>query len=482
MARQDVTIRFGESENNTASSVTSGPITWTFDTDYTVGQYADNQYYVVDPGSGVTIEGFSPASTSGAREINGSEANPDPNGDSQGYDSSMTYNIYSSTLNIALDVDSGSPYVASGGTSIVSTISNTSAGVTPQLTDCQILTVVNAEPSANSFRPPYVGTDKTSYFNVSDIDYGPLASLELTASAYSWAAVEGYFDNGPWLDYRGFVGSRMMHPSNNMKDYGGWMCSDMGIASLYLNSDASNATKETLMIYFLQYGIDLQGVVDEGFEGWYMDGGQGPGRKFPILFAGHILNDSTMKDIVNSTTYFYDSASGPVFGEDQTTIYMYQAEAERYGTDPITDPYPEDNEERDDPDAYYTEADWTYNDNASGNIGLPEYSKSYASVWQGRWISRTIDASYRINHAGFFDSFILSVFAMGLTDEWNHMALFEYADRWYAWGDSEGIPSYQIHWDSFAEEMWDEHRAKYLYTPLPLNVVMEIHDPTVTTS
>lgn len=45
-----------------ATSVTQYGITWTFNTDYTTGQYANGDYYVVAP-SGVTITGITPAST-----------------------------------------------------------------------------------------------------------------------------------------------------------------------------------------------------------------------------------------------------------------------------------------------------------------------------------------------------------------------------------------------------------------------------------
>ena len=63
-------------------------ITWTFDKDYGVGQFANGDYYVVGP---VTVIGIEPASVEiDGRTINGSSVNPSPQfGQAQGYDSGM---------------------------------------------------------------------------------------------------------------------------------------------------------------------------------------------------------------------------------------------------------------------------------------------------------------------------------------------------------------------------------------------------------
>ncbi|HEC04213.1 MAG TPA: hypothetical protein ENI81_11825, partial [Phycisphaerales bacterium] len=70
------------------SEVSQFGITWTFDRDYVVGQFANGDYWVVGP---VTIVGINPASVESAgRWINGSMINPSPRFvRKQGYDSAM---------------------------------------------------------------------------------------------------------------------------------------------------------------------------------------------------------------------------------------------------------------------------------------------------------------------------------------------------------------------------------------------------------
>ena len=68
--------------------ITQFGITWTFDKDYTIGQFVNGDYWVVGP---VTIIGINPASVEiNGRMINGSMVNPSPRlGQTQSYDSAM---------------------------------------------------------------------------------------------------------------------------------------------------------------------------------------------------------------------------------------------------------------------------------------------------------------------------------------------------------------------------------------------------------
>ena len=72
-------------------------ITWTFNRDYPVGQFANGDWWVVGP---VTITGISPRSTTiNGRTMNGRMVNPSPRVGGQGYDSAMENNVYWSSLN-----------------------------------------------------------------------------------------------------------------------------------------------------------------------------------------------------------------------------------------------------------------------------------------------------------------------------------------------------------------------------------------------
>ena len=53
-----------------AQQLTKNDITWTFDRDYTTGQFANGDYWVVDPGNGVVIVKIDPPSVSGGTTVN----------------------------------------------------------------------------------------------------------------------------------------------------------------------------------------------------------------------------------------------------------------------------------------------------------------------------------------------------------------------------------------------------------------------------
>ena len=77
------------------TSVTHNGITWTFDTAYSVGNYINGDYWVLDPGAGVTVNSVSPAPTgSDSTYRNGSMVNPSVTGDSgwQAYDGRWHFN------------------------------------------------------------------------------------------------------------------------------------------------------------------------------------------------------------------------------------------------------------------------------------------------------------------------------------------------------------------------------------------------------
>ena len=433
-------------------------ITWTFSEPVEFGKFINDDYWVVGPVEIIDI--YPPSENVAGRILNGSEINPDPTGGTQGFDSSMTYNTYDDNLNVALGVSSTSPLIINSPASLVSSISVSAAGNTPQLQAAAILTVLNASPPENSFRPSYTGTNKTIRFNDSDINRNYFKNLSpIGNSTPSWDDANTWFEK-PWLDYRGSVSGRMLHPVDNMPNYGREMATMIGAGALMLNLDYPWSIKNKLLYGFLQYGIDLWGVLETGFSGWYQDGGHGGGRKFPILLAGLILGDVEMLNIGSLTTYYYNHIEGPIFGEDQTTIYLNEQEATRY-IDNVTGLYPSTNAHRDYTDAYYTSDDWNFI-NSNGIQGIPEYSKWYGTTYQGRWISKRLDASYRREcHVNGFTGFILAVHILDLKDEWNHDALFDYADRYLAWSESVEAPSWHMHFSTFNRDMWNEYRSDY---------------------
>jgi len=486
-------------------------ITWTFDKNltadgagntYQYGTFVNGDYWIVaDGGGNVTIIGIDPCSSNvGGRIKHGSQISSDikdfdtyskQQTMTQGFDNNMTSGAnfpYAAAKNVAFEVDAGSPLVVPAGTALLSSISN-DAVMRPQLKVMAILTTLSSAPAADSFRPPYAGDNRAIEWNKSDINYNPLGSVDVSGIATfpSLATCEAYFEK-PWPDWKGNPdGGRNIHPSDNMPHYGQDIAQRVGVAAIMLNSDETDEAKETLMIRFLQYGIDLWGVYEANIQfAWVMDGGHGPGRKFPILFAGTILGDTTGMAAIG--THDLDD---PIFGEDHTTYYLTQAECNRYMTG--GDTWAEGgrytlydggvaNTHRNYEDAYYVAEDWDYV-NPNGETGIPEYIKlgivgPIRDCCQGRWISRRYDASYRSEqHGSSMHGFILAAHIMGLKDEWNHDALFDYIDRWMdptTWnitGDPSAWPeTYTSAWHRYGAydgdglpnmNAWDTYRADY---------------------
>ncbi len=336
--------------NNTANAATTDHITqfgitWTFDTNYTYGQFANGDYWVVGP---VTIIGIDPCSTNVGGVIkNGSMLNPNYTGPpgfvevKQGFDNRDGYKCYDANLNVALDVKASNPLVITPPSSLISTISLTTITSYPVLKTAAVLTVLNTVPPAGSFRPSYFGSDKTIKYNKSMLNYSKLASLvEPTPlhnyPPYHWPlhtdnpvdinnqdeTVERMFER-PWIDFRVQVPGYCIHPTDNMYWYAPTMALQVGIGALTLHLNYTNSQKETLLIRFVQLGIDDYGILSRGLRIWG-GSGHGLGRKWPITFAGIMLNDPNM---------FVHNGDGGYWGEDDQTFYVTQS-------DIYSEPYP----------------------------------------------------------------------------------------------------------------------------------------------
>ncbi len=328
------------SQAATTSQISQWGITWTFDREYEYGQFANGDYWVIGP---VTIIDIDPASiVVVSRTMHGSMVNPDPSlqeGHRQGFDSDAF--DWDSSLNVGRpggnDLDANNPLVVSAGSSLISVQSIEAAQQRPQLQTAAVLTVLTAAPDANSFRPSYSGTDKTIKYNVSDLDYSGLGSLVPVASVPDLATVEGWFER-IWIDFLPQDYGRDIHPADNMPEYGQNMSIRIGDGALMLQLNYSNAQKEALMVRYVQLGIDLYGVLTNGEGGrrvWEAAGGHSGGRKWPILFAGLVLDDPNMLAIADKSGDYlysgeYEAGNVPpdyyYFGEDDQTFYVKAAD------------------------------------------------------------------------------------------------------------------------------------------------------------
>ncbi len=425
-------------------------ITWTFDADYTVGQFANDDYWVVGP---VTIASIQPASiVIGERTINGSMVNPSPVlGRQQGYDSSMYGKFtrpgdYDPNLNAARpngqDLSPDNPLILQPDSSLVSTISIPEAGNSPQLKTAAVLTVLRSPAAAGSFRPPYAGYDKAVRFNEEQLDYSIFANLKPVPGTPDLSSVERYFER-VWLDHIPWWLGRTHHPSDNMEDYDRDICTQEGIGALMLNLNFKIQQKRTLFVRYVQVGIDNFGVIQSGGrDNWRQDSG----RKFPILLAGLALNDPNMKNIGSkSGDYAYTVPYGPDnppadlvrFEEDETTFYVSDIDINMSHSSEWK------------PD---TRAEELIPYSAS-DLELPEWG--LVRLYDRTGINKAWEAQYRKVIGQAYGGLILAVHAMGAKELWNHDAFFDYNDRYMQ------VETDLRQTSQFVERMWDTYRNDY---------------------
>jgi hypothetical protein len=437
-----------------ATSVTKNGITWTFDTDYTVGQFANGDFYVVDPGSGVTITSISNTHHSGTDlssvdydgttlNVNAwsfSDQNPNQGWDSRmrGYDS--TYNINRqlphtlthgnclTTVESWLPSDDGAPYHNSGR-------------LRPTLKVFAILTCMSSDVGSTAFRPSYGTGQKTIYYTT-DLQTQYIPDLSETPNTPDLSTVENYVSH-PWVDLIYEWSSEYWRPSEN---FGVTNASDSctfqpNIVNKYseaiLRLCINSGDRTDLLIYLVQIGIDYYGLLKNGAS-WPSNGAQNIGYKLPILFAGMMLNDSNMLAVGNMDIDAPNSNSRAQFHEDGSTFYISQAEVD------ATNSANWNCDERGGCEAY-----------ESGDIGTAEWGIRHSEDLYRD--SAAMDAIYRSIFSNPMIGQVLAAKIFDLQDIWNHDALFDYIDRW------ESVRTDYTYANRFVSEMWSTYEPNTPY-------------------
>jgi hypothetical protein len=431
-----------------ATSVSQWGITWTFDKDYPAGQFVNGDWWVVGPVKVVKIStdlhtpGFEPQPGE-----DGSMLNPGT-GSKQGYDNRLS--SYDEQLNAGLvngqPVSNENPLDVPAGSSLVSMVSwlyrspeDAEPGIPrfnggtkaprPVTRSAAVLTVLATEPPKNAFRPPYAGKDRTVKFTADQLDQTKLLSLDPVANTPDPAAMLKRVER-PWIDHVHQYLGAMVHPSENMPNYGRDLAQTLSDAILLLQVDFKKLpgapSKDKLLIATVQHGIDLAGIADNG-GGWPANGGHHIGRKWPILFAGVVLDDEHLKSVGQWKTRFQ---------EDEQTFFVSQAEVDMTNS-PAWKP---DKRAKLEP---YTQAD----------IGMPEWGivhKEKPAADNKSW-----DATYRHVNGPVFPSFVLAARLLGQEQAWNHPPLFAYTDRFVETQADDRGQSKLFSWN-----MWKAYNPK----------------------
>jgi len=309
--------------NGWATSITQYGITFTFDTTYACGVFANGDFWVAppSPGGAVTLTAIAPIFDGTA---NGWQVNPD-DPVTQGFDSRVA--------NFDAGLVPGLPYAAAPGSSVVKAISAAAGECRPCLATAAVLTVLGHPPAdggAGYFRPPYPGTAKPLY-RVDRLRADLLPSLAPVADAPSLGEIEDAFRR-PWLDHKsGWTGAGL-HPAENMPEYGAQVARQSGDGVLRLFLDDSVAAKQHALIDVVQVGLDLYHAYLMGTR-WGPDGGHGSGRKLLISLAGVLLEEPAIIAAVQR-------AQRDDFGEDGSIVIPANAGLPLWGQDcPVESDY-----------------------------------------------------------------------------------------------------------------------------------------------
>lgn len=428
-------------------SVVDNGITWHFSRQVPVGQFVNGEYYVVGP---CTVSTVSPRPEKGR---NGSVLNIPPNPAKTGFDSRSTN--YDSTLRCY------PPIPIKPGDALVSTISldtptTMKAWLSPDnntetpMRSASVLTCLAAQESPDAFRPGYCDRSQKIY-RASQLHWDKLKNLPRTKSAPKpdeWAA---HFQR-PWLDVCFFSFDA---PKEYMPAYAAEISRAAGIAGLLLNCDYSMEEKRRLLTGFVQYGIDLGGLIRAGFRGWPAWGGHGSGRKWSVLFAGIMLDDT----LLQSPQVTYPNL---MFGEDMQTMY----------------------------DSCWTGANVVYAGHRGVINGKAVDSQPgwgpYEHLDPSQWYSNLGESYRRCCTSMPWIGESLAARIMGVEKVWNHDAFFDYVDRWMTENDSGFIAivkdkkgwDFSASWcrqgqcfDAFVNEMWAKYRKNLAAKIFRKNVI-----------
>jgi len=423
-------------------TVSQHGVTWTFSEKARVGRFVNGDHYVVGP---VTVATITPKPEN---ERNGSVLNIPMTPGQSPFDSRSPGGRYDPKMGCK------PPIPMKPGDILLSSISvekvgEIKAALRPSdsthspVRSVSALTCLKEPVPADAFRPSYADYKEPKLYLARNLRRDLLPRLPRAGIPFKmemgpeftldeWAK---RFER-PWLDvcFFGFDAAVEYQPH-----YGREVGRAVGVASLLLCLDFTPEEKEKLLIGFVQYGIDLWGIVRAGYPGWPAHGGHGTGRKWPIVFAGILLGDEEMQ----SPKKRFPNVK---FGEDMQTMYgqgwtgakaLYAGHVGAQGSK--------------------SEKGWGAYEHTPPSEWVSNLGESYRRTCTSlAWVGQALAA--RILHA---------------EKVWDHDAFFDYIDRWMTEDDTKHIAEikkakgwdYSMDWarqrqawDPFVEQMWAKYR------------------------
>jgi cysteine-rich repeat protein len=443
------------------TTVTQFGVTWTFASPARVGRFVNGDYYAVGP---VTVTDIQPRPTTG-NGVHGSMLDIPASLEKSGFDSRIVEGRYDPALRVypPILLTPGHKLVSSrsaGSTYPYSVMRPNDRSVSP-VASVSILTGVAAPQPLDAFRPSYAQGSTALYLS-RNLQRALLPGLAAVAHVPPLSEFEGYLKR-PWIDSVFF---HFAVPAEYMASYGREHAYVMSFAGLLLTLNFSQAQKEPLLVYLIQNGIDLFGLLEQGRSGWQAHGGHGSGRKFPVLLAGIMLDNPGMK--------------GPQadFGEDMQTIRVSETPpAGTYGQSWHKIPQ----------SVVY--GGHIGKDGESYQAGWGPYEHLHPAQWKS-----TLGEDYRrcCTSVSWIGEALAARLIPGMEAAWSHPQFFDYAVRWMnvaddpadlaeintAWGtmydqDFQQGQSWRIlsgggyhaAWRTFVDEMWAAYRNYWTDRP-----------------
>ena len=438
------------------NQITQDGITWTLSQPQRAGRFVNGDYYVVGP---VTVNNIQPLPTP-TNGLHGSMLNIRPNIQHSGFDSRIESARYDPSLRVypPITLTPGNKLISSrsaGATNPPCVMRPFDTSVSP-VASVSILTCVAAPQPPDAFRPSYA-QGATNLYCSRNLRRAILPRLAPVVHIPPFSEFEGYLRR-PWVDSVFF---NFDVPAEYMASYGRENAYLMSFAGLLLTLDVPLERKEPLLVYLTQYGIDLYGLVQQGHTGWQAFGGHGSGRKFPIVLAGMMLGDESMKSVQAN------------FGEDMQTIWVTETlpagtYKQSWHTHPETVVY----------------GGHLGINGESVNPGWGPYEHLAPSAWKN-----TLGESYRrcCTSVSWVGEALAARLIPGMEAIWNHPQFFAYVDRWMfspddpldlatiqsatgmttdpdfmqgqSWKILSGGGYYQPH-RTFVDEMWAAYRRR----------------------